>query len=74
MSTPHLDPATCMALKPIMDVGRQAQNERDAYNTWTVDLACILKIPLDNPASEDITEQYAELRERITKAVKEMKR
>ena len=73
MNTPHLDPATCMALKPIVDEGNQAAAERDFYYGWTVGLAMTLGIPISGFASDEVSEQYAELRERITKAVKEMK-
>ena len=73
MNTPHLDPATCMALKPIVDSGNRAMSEQDVYRGWTVGLALTLGIPISGFASNEVSEQYAELRERITKAVKEMK-
>lgn len=73
MNTPHLDQATCMTLNPIIDSGNRARVERDIYHGWTVDLALTLGIPISGFASDKVSEQYAELRERTTKAVKEMK-
>ncbi len=70
MNTPHLDPATCMALKPILDAGKEAMAQMDACNTWTVGIANLLGVSLADFSSTEIPEQYAELRERITKAVK----
>lgn len=73
MNTPHLDPATCIALKPDYDTLKGAITERSLYNSWAVELANILGVPFDGLSLENMTERHAELRERITKAVKEMK-
>lgn len=69
----HLDPETCIALKPILDDGKEATKERDDCRSWTVDLACILGISCSGFSSDEIQKQYAELRGRITEVVKILK-
>jgi hypothetical protein len=61
-----------MALKPILDDGKQAMAQMDACNTWSVGIANLLGVSLADFSSTEIPDQYAELRERITKTVKEM--
>lgn len=73
MKTPYLDPETCIALKPILDDGKEAMKERDDCHSWTVGLARILGISCSGFASEEIPKQYAELRGRITEVVKGLK-
>lgn len=73
MNPPHLDPETYIALKPVLDVGKKAMEERDDCHGWTVGLARILGISCSGFASEEIPKQYAELRGRITEAVKGLK-
>ena len=72
MNTP-LDPEACIALKPILDDGKRAMEERDDCHGWTVDLARILGISCSGFSSEEIPKQYAELRGRITEVVKILK-
>ena len=72
MNTP-LDPETSRRLQPVIDDGEQAIRQRDTYNAWTVDLARILGISCSGFESEEIPKQYAELRGRITEAVKALK-
>lgn len=69
----HLYPETCIALKPDYDTLRGAIMERSLYNSWAVELANILGVPFDGLSIEDMTERYAELRERITEVVKGLK-
>ena len=64
-----LDPATCVALKPIHDSGNQAIQERDAWNRWSVEIARMLNVSCSGFASDVVADQYAELRERITQAL-----
>lgn len=64
-----LDPATLTALQPIHDVGDQAIRERDAWNTWSVQIARLLGISCSDFNSDVVAEQYGELRERITQAL-----
>lgn len=73
MKTAYLDPETCIALKPVLDVGKRAMEERNDCHGWTVDLARILGISCSGFESEEIPKQYAELRGRITEAVKALK-
>lgn len=65
----RLDPATCLALKPIHDIGNQAMNERDEWNRWSVGIARTLGVSCSNFASDVVADQYAELRARITQAL-----
>ena len=39
--------------------------ERDQWNLWSVKVARALHVPCDEFASEEVAEQYAELRSRI---------
>jgi len=64
-----LDPHTCLALRPLVDAGSQAMQERDDYNTWACQLARTLGVSCSDFRSEDVGAQYAELRERITAAL-----
>jgi hypothetical protein len=64
-----LDPATCLALKPIHDIGNQAMKERDECNRWSVGIARMLNVSCSNFASDVVADQYAELRDRITQAL-----
>ena len=64
-----LDPATCLALKPIHDIGNQAMRERDEWNRWSVGIARLLNVSCSNFASDVVADQYAELRDRITQAL-----
>ena len=64
-----LDPATCLALKPIHDIGNQAMKERDEWNRWSVEIARLLNVSCSDFRSDIVAEQYAELRERITQAL-----
>ncbi len=64
-----LDPVTCLALKPIHDIGNQAMKERDEWNRWSVGIARLLNVSCSNFASEVVADQYAELRDRITQAL-----
>lgn len=69
----HLDPKTCIALKPDYDTLRGAIMERSLYNSWAVELANILGVPFDGLSLENMTERDAKLRERITEAVKRLR-
>jgi hypothetical protein len=64
-----LDPATCLALKPIHDIGNQAVSERDKWNSWAVGIARMLNVSCSDFASDVVADQYAELRDRITQAL-----
>jgi hypothetical protein len=64
-----LDPATIVALKPIHDAGTQAMRERDEWNRWSVEVARKLGVSCGDFASDVVSEQYAELRCRISKAL-----
>jgi hypothetical protein len=64
-----LDPATCVALKPIHDIGNQAMKERDEWNRWSVGIARLLNVSCADFASDVVADQYAELRDRITQAL-----
>lgn len=65
----RLDPATCLALKPLQDIGSQAIKERDEWNRWSVEIAGMLNVSCTNFASDVVADQYAELRTRITQAL-----
>jgi hypothetical protein len=67
--TTPLDPATCLALKPIHDIGNQAIKERDEWNRWSVGIARMLNVSCSNFRTDIVAEQYAELRDRITQAL-----
>ena len=64
-----LDPATCLSLKFIHDLGNQAIKERDAWNRWSVEIARLLNVSCSDFASDVVADQYAELRERITQSL-----
>ena len=64
-----LDPATCLALKPVHDIGNQAVNERDKWNRWAVAVAMTLNVSCSDFASDVVALQYEELRERIVQAL-----
>jgi hypothetical protein len=64
-----LDPATCLALQPIHDLGNQAIQERDEWNRWCVEIARMLDVSCSDFAADVVADQYAELRERITKSL-----
>jgi len=64
-----LDPATCLALKPIHDIGNRAVIERDKWNRWAVEVARMLNVSCSYFASDVVADQYAELRDRITQAL-----
>lgn len=64
-----IDPATWLALKPIHDIGSQAMKERDEWNRWSVEIARMLNVSCPDFASDVVSEQYAELRARITQAL-----
>ena len=64
-----LDPATCVALKPIHYIGNQAMKERDEWNRWSVGIARLLNVSCADFASDVVADQYAELRDRITQAL-----
>jgi hypothetical protein len=64
-----LDPATCLALKPVHDIGDQAVKERDEWNRWSVGIAGMLNVSCSDFASDVVADQYAELRARITQAL-----
>jgi hypothetical protein len=66
-----LDPATCLALKPIHDIGNQAMKERDAWNEWSVGIARMLNVSCSDFSSDVVADEYAELRSRITLAIRE---
>lgn len=68
-SSVPLDPATCLALKPIHDIGNQAMKERDEWIRWCVGIARLLNVSCANFASDVVADQYAELRDRITQAL-----
>ena len=67
--TVPLDPATCLALKPIHDIGNQAMKERDEWNRWSVGIARLLNVSCSDFGTDIVAEQYAELRDRITQAL-----
>jgi hypothetical protein len=71
-SVPPLDPATCLALKPIHDLGNQAMKERDDWNRWSVEIARSLNVSCSDFASDVVAEQFAELRERITQSIEKV--
>jgi len=52
-----------------MDAGNAAQQERDTYNTWAVQLARSLGVSCLDFRSDEVDAQYAELRDRITAAL-----
>ena len=64
-----LDPATCLALKPIHDLGNQAMKERNEWNSWSVGIARLLNVSCSDFASDVVADQYEELRARITQAL-----
>ena len=64
-----LDPVTCLALKPIYDMGNQAMKERDEWNRWSVGIARMLNVSCSAFSSDVVADQYAELRDRITQAL-----
>lgn len=66
-----LDAATCLAFKPIHDIGNQAMKERDEWSRWSVGIARLLNVSCSNFASDVVADQYAELRDRITQALTE---
>lgn len=65
-----MDPATCLALRPIIDLGNQAMKERDEWNRWAVEIARTLNVSCSDFASEVVADQYAELRVRIAQALR----
>ncbi len=65
-----LDPPTLLAINPILEAGDRAIKERDEWNRWSVELAMDLGVSVGEFQSQVISEQYYELRQRISAAVR----
>lgn len=60
-----LDVFTCKEAQELREIDRKARVERDEWNRFSVQVAGLLGVPVGAFKSEDVGEQYAELREQI---------
>lgn len=70
-SSPHLDAAILLKLKPILDAGDVAISHRGQFQDLTVKIAMALGVACDNYKSEIIHAQYMELGVRILARIAE---